>query len=185
MQVADVTVARFLDGDRGEFYDTPSDHERLITRPREVVDNATPSGSSLMADLLLRLAVLTGDERGAELARKACDAAAEALARHPTAFGHLLGVADMALYGATEVVVVGAVDAAPFRALRATVAGRYVPSLVLAGGPPTPDSPLALLRGRTAGATGAMAYLCRDRRCEAPTDDAGELAAQLDARFVT
>jgi uncharacterized protein YyaL (SSP411 family) len=184
MEIADVAIARFMDAERGQFFDTAVDHEPLITRPRDVTDNATPSGSSLIADLLLRLSVLSGEARGEALARRSCDQVAEAMARHPTAFGHLLGVADMALYGATEVVVVGAVNSAPFRELRAAATGRYVPALVLAGGEPTPESPLALLRGRTAGAAGATAYLCRDRRCEAPTSDPGELASQLDAHFM-
>jgi uncharacterized protein len=132
----------------------------------------------------LRLSVLSGEPRGEALARRSCDQVAEAMARHPTAFGHLLGVADMALYGATEVVVVGTVDSAPFRDLRDALVGRYLPALLMAGGEPSPESPLALLRGRAAGEAVAMAYLCRDRRCEAPTGDPGELTDQLDAHFM-
>ncbi len=181
LRIADVALDRFFDAELGTFYDTASDHEALITRPRDVTDNAMPSGSSLMADLLLRLSVITGETRGAELARRHCDSLAEALAHHPSAFGHLLGVADMALYGATEVALVGDPDSEPFRTLEGTLGGRYVPALVLVGGEAAADSPLALLRGRTAPAGGATAYLCRDQRCEAPTSDPGELVAQLEA----
>ena len=181
MAIADVAVDRFFDPASGQFFDTAHDHEALITRPRDVTDNAVPSGNALIADLLLRLSVVSGEPRGAEHARQGCDEMSEALSRHPTAFGHLLGVADMALHGATEVALVGDVDSATFTALREALSSRYVPSLVVAGGAPAPDSSLALLRGRSAEPGGATAYLCRQYQCEAPTSDPAELIEQLSA----
>ena len=181
MTIADVTVERFLDPVRGTFFDTPHDHETLITRPRDITDNAMPSGTSLAAELLLRLSVVTGEGRGAELAHRICGGVAEALARHPSSFGHLLGVADMALHGATEVVLVGDPSVPAFAALRDALAATYAPSLILAGGEPQPTSSLALLRGRDAPDGHAMAYLCRQYRCEAPTNRPDELVAQLAA----
>ncbi|MEP7381068.1 MAG: thioredoxin domain-containing protein [Gemmatimonadota bacterium] len=181
LAIADVALDRFLDPESGSFFDTARDHETLITRPRDVTDNAIPSGNSLVADLLLRLSVITGAGGGEALARRSCDALSEALARHPSAFGHLLGVADMALYGATEVALVGATESEPFARLRDALASRYVPALVLVGGSPAPDSALALLRGRTAEAGGATAYLCRAYQCESPTSDPDEFLAQLAA----
>jgi uncharacterized protein YyaL (SSP411 family) len=155
MAIADVAIARFFDPASGRFYDTANDHEALITRPRDVTDNATPSGNSLMADLLMRLSVMTGEGLGEALALAACRSVSSALERHPSAFGHLLGVADMALYGATEVVLVGDEESASFRSLREVVAGQYLPSLVLAGGVPTPESPFPLLHARSAPAGGS------------------------------
>ena len=181
MAIADVVVDRFHDPELGIFFDTARDHEALITRPRDVTDNAVPSGNSLVADLLLRLSVITGESRGGELARRACDSMAEGLARHPTAFGHLLGVADMALYGATEVALVGSPASTPFKELEAALTSRYVPALVLAGGLPDENSSLALLRGRSAPPGGATAYLCRGYQCESPTSQPHELLAQLAA----
>src|SRR6202035_5150582 len=60
--LADVILERFVDVDGGGFFDTSSEHETLITRPKDIFDNATPSGNSVAADVLLRLAVLTGHE---------------------------------------------------------------------------------------------------------------------------
>jgi hypothetical protein len=105
MAIADVAVDRFFDPASGQFFDTAHDHEALITRPRDVTDNAVPSGNALIADLLLRLSVVSGEPRGAEHARQGCDEMSEALSRHPTAFGHLLGCRQR--YGATEVALVG------------------------------------------------------------------------------
>jgi len=181
MEIADRTVERFFDADRQLFFDTPNDHEELITRPRDITDNAMPSGTSLVADLLLRLSVITGEARGAQLAESILSGVSEAMARHPSAFGHLLGVADMAIHGATELVLVGRRGSAPLASLSRGVAGAFAPSLVLAGGEPDPSGPLALLRGRTAPEDGAMAYLCRGYACEAPTSDPLELGAQLAA----
>ena len=179
--IAAVAVDRFYDSERGVFFDTAGDHEVLITRPRDVTDNALPSGASLIADLLMRLSVISGEPRGAELASRVCRSVADALARHPSSFGHLLGVADMALYGATEVALVGDASSSSFSALVAALASTYVPSLVLAGGLAAPDSPLALLRGRSAPASGGMAYLCRNYACEVPTTEPSELVGQLTA----
>ncbi|MFP5354525.1 MAG: thioredoxin domain-containing protein [Gemmatimonadota bacterium] len=181
MAIADVAVERFYDPGRALFFDTASDHETLITRPRDITDNAMPSGTSLIADLLLRLSVITGGGDGMEMAGRISGGVAEALARHPSSFGHLLGVADMALQGATEVALVGDPASPAFSALQDALASTYVPSLVLAGGRATPESPLALLHGRTAPEGGAMAYLCRQYQCEAPTGAPEVLVDQLTA----
>jgi uncharacterized protein YyaL (SSP411 family) len=61
MVIARTAVERFHDAQSGRWFDTPSDHEALITRPRDITDNAMPSGTSLVADLLLRLSVITGE----------------------------------------------------------------------------------------------------------------------------
>jgi uncharacterized protein len=181
MTIAETATDRFFDRDAATFFDTPRDHEALITRPRDVTDNATPSGSSLMAELLLRLAVITGDARSRELAEASCAALADPMARHPLAFGHLLGVADMALKGATEVALVGEPMSPAFGALREAMAAEWAPALVLVAGSPHPESPLALFHGRTAPAGGATAYLCRGAVCDAPTSEPAVLRQQLRA----
>ena len=60
--LADASIEWFWDDAAGAFFDTPYDHERLVTRPRDITDNATPSGTSLAAELLARLADLLQDE---------------------------------------------------------------------------------------------------------------------------
>jgi uncharacterized protein len=98
-QLCDVCVAKFRDASTGGFYDTASDAEQLVTRPRDIMDNATPAGSSLAAELLLMMAELTGDVSYRVQASQLLDAAAEPMARYATMFGHLLGAADMAVAG--------------------------------------------------------------------------------------
>ena len=174
------TVTWFLDEDTGRFFDTAHDHERLVTRPRDVTDNAIPSGNSLAVELCLRLALLTGEDDFRRHAESTLRDLGDAMARHPQAFGHLLGTADMAVHGAVEVALVGEPRTPHFAALDVVIAQRFVPSLLLAGGPEQegPDAP-ALLARRRAGARGATAYVCRGMACDAPTDEPGELAEQL------
>jgi uncharacterized protein len=170
----------FWDGEVGAFFDTAKDAEVLITRPRDATDNATPSGTSLATELLLHLAELTQDEDYRKRAVFILESLAEPLTQYPSAFGHLLGCADMEVNGAIEVALVGDTDATGFRQLYGTVGDQYVPSLVLAGGPPTSDSVVKLLNDRPLIDAGATAYVCRGYTCDKPVTDPVALSAQLE-----
>jgi uncharacterized protein len=88
--LADQTIARFGDDERGGFFSTPSDGERLIVRRKDLEDSPIPSGSSSAALGLSRLAELTGEERYEREAVRALALVHEIAPRHPLAFGHLL-----------------------------------------------------------------------------------------------
>ena len=175
--LADEILARFWDDDAQALFDTASDAERLVTRPRDVTDNATPSGTSLAIELLLKLGDLFSEARYQDRGRYLLETLAETMARYPTAFGHALGAADLAVRGAIEVALAGSADDARHEALAQVAAARYVPSLVLAGG--TDADGIALLEGRSPDEP--TAYVCRAYACDAPTSDVGLLAEQLDA----
>jgi uncharacterized protein YyaL (SSP411 family) len=170
----------FWDEAEGVFFDTASDHEALITRPRDAYDNATPSGTSLAVELLLRLAELFDDRDALDRAAKVANSIAPAIARYPLAFGHMLVCADMLVNGAVELAIVGDPASDAFRMLDRTVAERYVPSLVLAGGAPQSGTDVALLRDREMLGGAATAYVCRNYACEQPTKDAAMLERQLE-----
>ena len=178
--MCDATLEWFWDGKAGAFYDTAHDHEALVTRPRDITDNAMPSGTSLAVDLMVRIAEVTGD---AELRRSASivlESLTESMVRYAPAFGHMLGVADMVVHGAVEVALVGSRGEPDFQALERAVAAQYVPSLVLAGGPPPDDTDIGLLAGREMRNGRATAYVCRQFTCDAPVTDPAELVAQLE-----
>ena len=179
--LADAAVEWFWDDNAGAFFDTPSDHETLVTRPRDVTDNATPSGTSLAAELLARLSEVLQDESMRRRATYVLETIAEPMAQHPAAFGHALGVVDLLVHGAVELAIVGDPSADDFRALTRAAAERYVPSLVLAGGAAHASADIALLVDRTAPGGRATAYLCRNYHCDAPVTDATALASQLEA----
>ncbi len=171
----------FWDESAGVFFDTASDHETLITRPRDVYDNATPSGTSLAVELLLRLADLFDDGDARDRATKVANSLAPAVARYPLAFGHMLGCADMLVNGAVELAIVGDPSSEAFHDLERTAADRYVPSLVVAGGASNGSGDVTLLRDRDPIDGRATAYVCRNYACELPATDASTLGRQLDA----
>jgi uncharacterized protein YyaL (SSP411 family) len=176
--LAESIMERFWDEEAQAFFDTASDAETLVTRPRDVTDNAIPSGSSLAIELLLILGDLFDDREHGTRARYLLETIAEPMARYPTAFGHALGAADMAVRGALEVAIAGNPADAAFGTLAGVVANRYVPSLVLAGGRGKGAKGIALLAGRESAE--ATAYVCRSYACDTPTRDAAELTEQLE-----
>ena len=172
-------IARWFWDDKSEvLYDTAHDHEQLVTRPRDVTDNATPAGASLAIDLFLRLGDLLGD---AELTRKAgttLASIAEPMTRHPLAFGFALTASDLVVNGAVEVAIVGDPAAAGFRSLERALGERYVPSLVTAGGSPAND--VELLKGRTTQNGSSTAYVCKGYVCKQPVTTPEALDRQLE-----
>jgi uncharacterized protein YyaL (SSP411 family) len=128
--------------------------------------------------VLLRLALLTGDDKLAGRARSILRAVAPALDRQPSAFGRMLCAADRALGEPIDVVV--AAPAADGRALRQAAARPYVPDLVIAS-VAVGDAHAAwpLFAGKIAREGRPTAYACRGTSCDAPTEDLAELDRQV------
>jgi uncharacterized protein YyaL (SSP411 family) len=179
-ELGESIVRLFWDDDINAFFDTASDHEALVVRPRDVTDNAVPSGTSLAAELLARLAELYHDVDARRRATWIIETQFQTMQRYPSAFGHALGVADMLIHGAVELAIVGEPGAADFTSLERAAAERYVPSLVLAGGPPSTNNDIALLADREARDGHATAYVCRSYACEAPATSVELLVEQLE-----
>ena len=102
----DRVLARFADP-AGGFFDTADDHERLVTRPKDVQDNAVPSGNAMAARVLLRLAAWTGDGAYRSAAERAMRTVVPFVGRYPTGFAQWLGAMDLALAPALEIAIVG------------------------------------------------------------------------------
>ncbi len=179
-EIADAMIEWFWDDQMGAFFDTAKDAEKLITRPRDFTDNATPSGTSLAVELLLHLSELQQDAGYRRRAVFTLEALVEPMTRFPTAFGHLLGCADMEINGAVEVALVGDTASGEFKALERTLARKYVPSLVLAGGEPGRDSRVKLLDDRPLIDDKPTAYVCRGYTCDRPVTEPNALFDQLE-----
>ncbi|MGZ6391368.1 MAG: thioredoxin domain-containing protein [Ktedonobacterales bacterium] len=181
-ELADAMLSRFWDEASGGFFDTASDHEALIGRPRELTDNATPSGTSLAAEGLLRLAALTGEERYREHAARIVVPLAPAMVDQPSAFGHLLGALDDFIGPFYEIALVGAPDDASLRELRRAVDTRYVPRAVLAVAAPDDEQAqreVTLLAGRGLVDGQPAAYVCQSFVCKQPVTRPDALRALL------
>jgi len=180
VEIAEGLVDLF--GDAGGFYTTGTDAEALITRPRDVFDNATPSANSLAANGLLRLAALTGESRWQEAGETAVRAVGAVMGDHPTAFAELLGALERAVRAPIEVAVVGDPADSATVALRAEVRRRFLPTAVAVTAAPGTGADLTpLLADRPLVEGKATAYVCQHFACQRPVTDPATLATQLDA----
>ena len=173
----------FWDQGRRAFYDTPADHEELVTRPRDVYDNATPSGNSVAVEAMLRLALLLDRNDYRERAGEVLEEMGGGMEKIPSAFGRLLSALDFATSGTREIAIIGEPEAPDTKALIDTVYARYLPNKVVAGRAEDDAESaglIPLLAQRPARDDRATAYVCEGYACQAPTTDPEELARQLD-----
>jgi uncharacterized protein YyaL (SSP411 family) len=175
---------RFADP-AGGFYYTATDHEELIVRQRDSQDGATPSGNSLAATVLLKLARLTARSDLEDAAIATLDAMSAQIARVPLASGQALIALDFLLGPTKEIVLVG--SAAEIAPLMRAVQSRFVPNKVLltrdgsASDDALPESVRPLLAGKTARG-GAAAFICERGTCHAPVTTSEQIAAALEGR---
>jgi uncharacterized protein YyaL (SSP411 family) len=173
--LTDQVLARFRDEEGGGFYDTPVDHEKLITRPKDLFDNATPGGNSVMCEVLLRLALLFGNDGYARTATETLESIWSLAERYPSGFGFLLGTGEWRAGQPKEVAITGPITDETFLALRRTVGQEFVPHRVLCAGADSADLPL--MQNRPAEQT--KAYVCIGYACEEPTSDPERLKTLL------
>jgi len=167
-ELAETMIAHYRAPDGG-FFDTSDDHETLITRPRELQDNATPSGNAMAARVLLKLGGLAVDPRFTELAREALAPIQAMMAQYPLGFAQWLQALSYDLARPREIAVVGDPEAAATQALLEVLWKGYRPHQVLAVRNPdgsTPTVPLLLHRTLVDGR--AAAYVCVNRVCQPP-----------------
>jgi uncharacterized protein YyaL (SSP411 family) len=178
-ELAEVMIEHFSAPDGG-FFDTSDDHETLITRPRELQDNAVPSGNAMAAFVLLRLAGLAVEPRYAELAQRSLSQMQPLLAKYPLGFAQWLIALDYALSHPREIAIVGDPEAAETRALLDVCTTGYRPHQIVAlGAPDTEASAVPLLQDRSQVEGRATAYVCVDFACRAPVTDPEALRALL------
>ena len=182
--LADELLRLFHDEDRGGFFQTGSDAEALVVRPKELYDNAVPSGNSVAADVLQRLAHLTGEPAYERAGVSALRLVRDAMRQSPTSFGQALSALDLYLAKVKEVAIVGVPEDPATQALVAEVTTkRFLPNHGLAVAAPDDDAALAavpLLHERVALEGGPTAYVCERFTCQIPVGDPEALARQLD-----
>jgi uncharacterized protein YyaL (SSP411 family) len=180
LRLAEVMVEQFWDAQEGGFYFTGRDHESLIARGKDPMDNATPSGNSMAVTGLLRLVKLTGRNDLREKAEATLRLYRGLMAGHPMAAGQMLNALDFHLGPVDEVAVVGEPHAEETkRVLRALRSGFRPHQVVALKSPEGPEvAELPLLAGKTR--SGAVTtYICRDFACQAPLVGAEAAEAAL------
>ena len=177
-------IERFTDGETGHFYFTSSDHEQLLVRQKEYLDNATPSGNSVSCFNLLRLGQFFERTEYRDRAAQMLGTISQALGRFPLGLGCWLQALDFFVGPVDQIAIVG--PAVERQALVGVIRGLYLPNKVLAVGSPGDQTadPIPLLAGKTAVGGKAAAYICRNSTCLSPTKSADDLEAMLTAKAV-
>ncbi|HEY2297824.1 MAG TPA: thioredoxin domain-containing protein [Jatrophihabitans sp.] len=174
-RLLDVAVARFR-ADDGGFFDTGDDAETLVRRPRDVTDNAAPSGSSALAAALLTYSALAGSPVHRTFAEQVLGVVATPAVQQPRFFGWVLASAEALVDGPLQVALVGGDQDLETAAWTARPGG----AVVVAGDPDAPGIPL--LAGRTLVGGRAAAYVCRGMVCDLPVTTVADLTGQLTVK---
>ena len=170
------TVLAHFEAEDGGFYDTADDAERLMRRPRDPADNASPSGLSSIINALVAYSALTASLTHRQVAERALTSAA-ALAAQPRFFGWSLAAAQALLAGPVEVAIVGENGHGE---LTSMAWRNRPPGAVIVSA--DPDEPrIALLADRPLINAQAAAYVCRGMVCERPVTKPSDLLASLSS----
>ena len=173
----DFALAQFADGSGG-FFDTGDDAEKLVRRPKDPTDNATPSGSSALAHALLTYAALTGSYEHRQAAEDALRIVSELGTRQPRFLGWALAAAEGLVAGPVQVAVVGEPEGGE---LTAAAWSHRPPGAVVVSGEPDADG-VPLLADRPLVQGKAAAYACRGMLCDLPVTTADDLVRALRAQ---
>jgi uncharacterized protein YyaL (SSP411 family) len=176
-------VATFWDTESPGFYASEEDHDGLIFRVRASQDSAVPSGASVAAYAMLRLAKMLDRPDYHEKARALLESHYRYLAEAPRAFPKMIVAVDFLVHPPHEIAVVGPMDAPGTAAFLEVVRRRFVPNKLVAwmdgDAAPGVNDGLPLLNGKTLVGGKPAAYVCKDYACQRPVTTPEELAEQL------
>jgi uncharacterized protein YyaL (SSP411 family) len=180
LQLNDEMLAFYKDP-AGGFFDTRHDQDDLILRPKELQDNATPSGNALAAMALLQLATYQGRADWRDLVEQMLTSIQSAASRYPTAFSFWLCAGDAFSYNLQEVAILGDPQQSQTSALIRQLWSLYRPYTLAAISvyPPSSNSP-ALLQERPQINERPTAYVCQNFTCKLPVTDPLEFSQQLN-----
>ena len=176
--LGDAMIEHFEDRENGGFFFTADDHERLIHRPKPMMDDALPSGNGVAATVLGRLGHLLGDTRYLEAAERVLHAAWDGLERFPHAHTALL-VALEEFVAPPEIVVIRAGPGA-LEEWHARATAGYAPRRVVVAIPDDATDLPALLAERAPRGS-PVAYVCEGQVCDAPITGFDAFHAKLAA----
>jgi hypothetical protein len=176
----DVVLKHFSDSENGGFYDTADDHEQLVTRPKNLQDNATPCGNSMAVRVLLQLAAYTGQAHYETPAMNALSALQGPMSQYPGAFTYWLGSLEFALAAPKEIAVIGQLENEDTKAMLNTLFAPYRPNqIVAAAAEDAIDGHPELVAGRPMQHGKATAYVCQKFTCKQPVTTVSELETLL------
>ena len=182
VSLVDKMIDEFWDDSDGGFYYTGKSHETLIIRTKDYFDNATPSGNSVAAEVLLTIATITGNERYHRTAIALLRMMTSSVRRYPSAFGRALGAFDYFLSKVKEICIVGDSLSSDMRALLGEVWRTYIPNKVVvqsSGDDLVAAELVPLLRDRSLIDGRATAFVCENYTCKIPATTPTQFSEQL------
>ena len=187
VRLVDVMLDKFADPAGGGFFYTASDHEKLLTRIKELTDSSVPSGNALAATALLRLGQLSGRKDYLDAATKTLVAATPIMQRAPMAGGQMLLALDRLLGPSHELVLVGSAANADARNVNAAIARRFLPRSILAvritdANVARHHSPQLdeLFAGRQSPSGEPVLYVCENFTCQEPAVGLAAILAAIE-----
>ena len=181
--LTDTAIKYYYDEKDGAFFFIADDAEKLLVRSKQPHDGAIPSGNSVQAMNLLRLAVLFNRADYRKKAESIFRAFASQVEQSPSAFERLLCAVDFYHDRVKEIAIVGDPASTDTAALIQTVYERYLPNKVVVGAADAqPESTIPLLKGKRRLNGRSTAYVCEHYRCKLPVTNAQDLAKQLDTQ---
>jgi uncharacterized protein YyaL (SSP411 family) len=182
IRLSETMIDQFWDDEDGGFFFTGKSHEKLIVRSKDFMDNATPSGNSVAAFALLKLGLLSGNEKYARHATTIFRFLADQIRRYPSAFSWALCGLDFYLSKPKEIALVADGRGPALQALTRVVWETYLPNRVIAVSAEDHERAaqiVPLLEGRGATSGLPTAYVCEAYTCQKPVQNSPELLAQL------
>ena len=171
---------RFEDQEHGGFYSTAEGDPSLLVRMKEDYDGAEPSGNSVAALNLLRLAQMTGRPDFQQSAERTLRAFASRIMGIPSAVPQMLVAYEFSLSKPKQIILAGDREAPETREMLRVLGTHFVPGRIvmlvnessrhkLAGYLPVIET-MMRINGKT------TAYVCEDYACKLPTADPAEFA---------
>jgi uncharacterized protein YyaL (SSP411 family) len=172
-ELTNTVIEKYADSSTPFFFYTAKEQEDILIRKKEIYDGATPSGNSVMAYNLYRLAVLLDKAEWRKRASNIVDAIGELPVKYPTSFGLWLSLLYEMIKGTAEIAIVGGKEVETL----AEVQRLFIPhKLVMAA--PEAMSQYPILKGKeTDGKT--LVFLCRNYACQKPVSTVDDLAALI------
>ncbi len=165
----------------GGFFDTNRAAETVLLRPKDLQDNATPSGNALATDALLKMAAFSENEEWLQLAEGSLAQVARMAADYPTAFSRWLSDADFYQNKTRQIALIGDPKDPQMTEFLREIRSAYRPNTVVAAaGLPIPDGSPALLADRPMLDGKVTAYVCEGFVCKRPVASISELKELLN-----
>lgn len=177
-RLADLMIFEFWDEAGDSFFFTANNHETLPVRSKDFYDNATPSGNSVAAGVLLKLSHLLGEEKYEQFAVRILRHVSSQIRLFPQAFGRILCALDFHLNPVKEIAVIGEKR----NELEREIWNEYLPNKIVVSAENADDSKelIPLLRGRKIINEAATAFVCENFTCQKPVNTVEELRRQLN-----